>query len=146
MANLVISTFPDGTYDLEYGQANFLSFIKTSKMTTAFNESIKHDIGLSVTVRSTIPALYYDFGFTGGMIVWGILCGILEIICLNIRNKGTLFSLLLFSTCATIPFQSPIGGVFVLAMPSFEWLLLLWLLRKHIFNRYKSDIIPYTIN
>ncbi len=143
MANLVLNTFPTGTYDLEYGQANFMSFIKTSEMTKSFNASIKDDIGLSVTVRSTIPALYYDFGYTGGIIMWGILCGLLEWICLNLRDKGTLFSLLLFSVCAIIPFQSPIGGVFVLAMPSFEWLFLLWILRKYIFTNYIPKLIPY---
>lgn len=143
MANIVMNTFPEGTYPLEYGNANFLQFLKQSPMTSRFNESIKDNIALSVTVRSNIPSLYYDFGFYGGMIAWGIICGLLEAFCLSLRHKGTLFSILLFGTCAVIPFQSPVGSVFVLAMPSFEWLLLLWLFRGKIFNRFNPETIPY---
>ena len=145
MANLVMNTFPDGTYPLEYGQANFMQFIKTSDMTEKFNNSIKDDIGLSVTVKSTIPALYYDYGFWGGMIMWGVLCGLLELICLNLQLKGTFFSIILFCTLAVIPFQSPVGSVFVLAMPSFEWIVLLWITRKYIFSKFEPDTIPYKL-
>lgn len=145
MANLVMETFPDGTYPLEFGQANFLQFIKTSEMTERFNNSIKDNIGLSVTVRSTIPAMYYDYGFWGGMIMWGILCGILELLCLNLQMKGTFFSIIIFCTLAVIPFQSPVGSVFVLAMPSFEWIILLWITRKYIFSKFEPDTIPYRI-
>lgn len=145
MANLVMKTFPDGTYPLEYGQANFMQFIKTSDMTEKFNNSIKDNIGLSVTVRSTIPALYYDYGFWGGIIMWGVLCGILELLCLNLQMKGTFFSIILFCTLAVIPFQSPVGSVFVLAMPSFEWIVLMWLTRKYIFSKFEPDTIPYRI-
>lgn len=143
MANIVMNTFPEGTYPLEYGGANFLQFIKESPMTNRFSESIKDNIALTVTVRSTIPALYYDFGYLGGMIAWGVICGLLEALCLSLRHKGTLFSILLFGTCATIPFQSPVGSVFVLAMPSFEWLLLLWLFRGKIFSKFNPETIPY---
>ncbi len=143
MANIVMNTFSEGTYPLEYGNANFLQFIKESPMTKRFNESIKDNIALTVTVRSTIPALYYDFGYFGGMIAWGVMCGLLEAFCLSLRHKGTLFGILLFGTCATIPFQSPVGSIFVLAMPSFEWLLLLWLFRGKIFNKFNPETIPY---
>ena len=142
MANRVMNTFPEGSYSLEYGQANFLNFIQTSPMTMRFNDSIKDNIALTVTVRSSIPALYYDFGYIGGMIMWGILCGILEIICLKLEKKGTLFSIITFGTCAVIPFQAPVGSVFALATPSFEWILLLCLLRNHIFKSFNSNLIP----
>ncbi|MBD5367558.1 MAG: oligosaccharide repeat unit polymerase [Bacteroides sp.] len=141
VSNIVLSMYPDGSYPLEYGQASIFNSISPSNMTTKFKDAIKDDIGLSVTVRSCIPALYYDFGFWGGMIMWGVLCGILELICLRIQFKGTLFSILWFCTLADLPFQSPIAPPFLLAFPAFEWLLLLWLLRKYIFVNYNPKVV-----
>lgn len=134
MANMVLRQYPPDSFNLEYGKANFLQSWIESPMTKNFSKSIEYDIGLSVTVKSTIPTLYYDFGYWGGMIMWGVFCAIMELICLNIRNTNSFVGIFTFGTLAMIPYQSPIGSVFVLSIPVFEWLILIYIFRRKLFD------------
>ena len=61
MSNVVFNQFPVDTYNWEYGACEFLSQFVESPMSKKFKESISGDIGMSVTVKSAIPSLYYDF-------------------------------------------------------------------------------------
>ena len=134
MANMVMTQYPQGTYPLEYGKSEFLQKWIPSPMAQKFAASIEDDIALSVTVKSTIPYLYYDWGYIGGIFMWGIYAFILEVICISLLKKKTIFSLLIFVQLAQLLFQSPIGNIFIFAVPVFQWLIILYLLRKYIFK------------
>ena len=134
MTNMVLERYPDGTFDLEYGASNFLSQWVESPMKQRFKDSISHDIGLSVTVRSTIPPLYYDFGYIGAIIAWGIICFILELSCMNLMYTNNIVGVILFGTLSIINFQSPVFEVIQIAMPSLEWILILFFFRNRLFK------------
>ena len=134
MANMVMKEYPPGTYPLEYGKSEFLQKWIPSPMTTKFAKSIEDNIALSVTVKSTIPYLYYDWGYAGGFIMWGVYAFILEIICIALIKKRTIFALLIFVQLSQLLFQSPIGNIFIYAVPVFQWLLIIYLFRKFIFR------------
>ena len=134
MANMVMTQYPSGTYPLEYGKSEFLQKWIPSPMAQKFAKSIEDDIALSVTVKSAIPYLYYDWGYTGGIIMWGVYAFILEIICISLIKKRTIFALLIFVQLSQLLFQSPIGNIFIFAVPVFQWLIIIYLLRKYIFK------------
>ena len=134
MTNMVLSQYPVGSYDLEYGRSEFLYLWFGSPMADRFNESISHNIGLSVTVKSSLPFLYYDFGFIGGIIMWGVFCFILEYLCTQLNSSKTIVRLLLFGILSQMLFQSPIFPIFSLYTPSLEWILLIYLFRRQIFR------------
>lgn len=134
MTNMVLSQYPAGSYDLEYGRSEFLYLWLGSPMADRFNESISHNMGLSVTVKSSLPFLYYDFGFIGGIIMWGIYCFILEYLCTQLNPSKTIVRLLLFGILSQMLFLSPIFPIFSLYIPSLEWILLIYLFRKQIFR------------
>ena len=134
MANMVMTQYPPSTYPLEYGKSEFLQKWIPSPMSQKFAASIEDDIALSVTVKSAIPYLYYDWGYIGGIFMWGIYAFILEVICISLLKKKTIFSLLIFVQLAQLLFQSPIGNIFIFAVPVFQWLVILYLLRKYIFK------------
>lgn len=134
MTNMVLSQYPAGSYDLEYGRSEFLYLWLGSPMADRFNESISHNIGLSVTVKSSLPFLYYDFGYMGGIIMWGIFCFILEYLCTYLNPHKTIIRLLLFGILSQMLFQSPIFPIFSLYTPSLEWILLIYLFRRQIFR------------
>ena len=134
MANMVMTQYPPSTYLLEYGKSEFLQKWIPSPMSQKFEASIEDDIALSVTVKSAIPYLYYDWGYIGGIFMWGIYAFILEVICISLLKKKTIFSLLIFVQLAQLLFQSPIGNIFIFAVPVFQWLVILYLLRKYIFK------------
>lgn len=133
MTNLVIKTFPEGSYDYELGLSTLAQAFIQSPMSQKFAKIISHDIGLSVTVKSIMPYLYYDFGFWGGALFWGVICFLLEYICITLKYKGSIISILLFCQLTGLLFQSPVGHVFSINMPAFEWLLIIYLLRKKLF-------------
>lgn len=134
MANMVMMQYPPGTYPLEYGKSEFLQKWIPSPMTQKFARSIEDNVALSVTVKSAIPYLYYDWGYTGGFIMWGVYAFILEVICISLIKKKTIFSLLIFVQLSQLLFQSPIGNIFIFAVPVFQWLIIIYLLRKLIFK------------
>ena len=134
MANMVLSQYPTGSFPLEYGTAEFLGSWKSSPMTRKFATSIEHDRALSVTVKSAIPSLYYDWGYDGGVIAWGVYAFVLELICILLLNGSSIFALLLFVQLTKLLFESPIGTIFAYAVPVFEWLLILYLFRRYIFK------------
>ena len=139
MTNMVLTSYPPGSFDLELGKSEFLSPWIKSPMAERFNESISYDVGLSVTVKSSMPSLYYDFGYAGGIIMWGVFCFFIELFCLIQRYKrATIIGILLFGQLAILLFQAPIFPVFALNTPSFEWILLLCLFRKKIFANIKN--------
>lgn len=134
MANMVMTQYPPGMYPLEYGKSEFLQKWIPSPMTQKFAASIEDDLALSVTVKSAIPYLYYDWGYTGGVFMWGVYAFIIEIICISLIRRKTIFALLIFVQLTQLLFQSPIGNIFIYAVPVFQWLIIIYLLRKYIFK------------
>lgn len=134
MTNIVLEQFPEGTYNYEYGKSTLFQKFIESPMTKRFSDSISHDIGLSVTVKSIMPYLYYDFGFIGGAIFWGIICFVLEYTCIRLKYRLSVFSILLFCQLSEMLFQSPVGHIFNINMPVFEWLIILYFFRKRLFG------------
>ena len=102
-------------------------------MVGRFANSIADDIGLSVTVKSIMPNLYYDFGLIGGAVFWGIICFLGEICCIRLKYSLHIIGLFLYGTLSTMFFQAPVGNVFALYTPTFEWIFLLYIFRKQIF-------------
>ena len=135
ITNMVLKQYPPGTYDLEYGRSEFLISWISSPMSNRFNESISDNIGLSVTVKSSLPYLYYDFGFWGGIVMWGIFCFILEYICLKLKYTKTIIDILLFGQLSQLLFQSPIFPVFPINIPPLEWILILYIFRQSLFGK-----------
>lgn len=134
MTNMVLSQYPPGSYDLEYGRSEFLFPFLGSPMAKRFQESIAYDLGLSVTVKSAMPYIYYDYGFIGGIIMWGIICFLIECICIKLKYKPYILCLLLFGQLSYLLFQTPVGHIFSVNTPAFEWLILIYLFRKWIFR------------
>lgn len=134
MTNMVLSQYPQGSYEMEYGKSTFLSSFITSPMNDKFKESISHDIGLRVTVRSIMPHLYYDYGFWGGAVAWGIICFMIESIWIRLKYSNKIISILLLGTFSFILFQAPIGNIFALNTPVFEWIIIIYILRKYVFK------------
>lgn len=133
MTNIVFNTFPEGSFSYEYGKSTLLQPMVQSPMAQKFTQSISYDAGLSVTVRSIMPYLYYDFGFWGGVVFWGIICFTLEFVCIVLKYKSTIFSILLFCQFSGLLFQSPIGNVFSINMPAFEWLFVIFVFKDKLF-------------
>jgi len=138
MTNMVLQQYPPGSYNLEYGKCEFLSQWIDSPMIIRFKKSIAHDPGLSVTVKSAMPNLYYDFGYTGGIIIWGVLCFLLELTCLRLKNKRSIIGIMLFGLLTSILFQAPIGAVFNNNIVNLEWLFIIYLFRKPLFGSIKG--------
>ena len=134
MTNMVLSQYPPGSYPLEYGKSEFLFPFISSPMAKQFQKSISYDIGLSVTVKSIMPYIYYDYGFIGGIIMWGIVCFMIEYFCIRLKYRQTLPKLLLFGQLSYLLFQTPVGHIFSVSTPAFEWLLLIYIFRKWIFK------------
>jgi oligosaccharide repeat unit polymerase len=139
MTNMVLKQFPETTFPYEYGMSTLLGGVVQSPMATRFVNSISHDIGLSVTVKSTMPYLYYDFGFVGGAIFWGFICFFIELFCIRLKYSASIIGLFLFGTLSTILFETPVGHIFSTNTPRFEWILLFFIFRKYIFGN-TSDI------
>lgn len=134
ITNIVLTQFPINSFDLEYGRSEFLSLWIGSPMADKFSELISNDIGLSVTVESSLPSLYYDYGFIGGIIMWGVFCFIIEYFCIRLKRSNTIIGILLFGQLSQMLFQAPIFPIFSLNTPSFEWILLLYIFRRYIFG------------
>lgn len=133
MTNIMLNTFPEGSYNYEYGKSTLLQPFVQSPMTQKFAKSISYDIGLSVTVKSIMPYLYYDFGFWGGAIFWGVICFIVEYLCIMLKYRNSVLAVLLFCLLSGLLFQSPVGQVFIVNVPAFEWLIFLFVFRRKIF-------------
>lgn len=133
MTNIVLNTFPEGSYSYEYGKSTLLQPLVQSPMAQRFAQSISYDIGLSVTVKSIMPYLYYDFGFWGGAIFWGAICFIVEYLCIMLKYRNSILAVLLFCLLSGLLFQSPVGHVFSVNMPAFEWLIILFAFRRKLF-------------
>lgn len=146
MTNMVMMQYPENTYELEYGKATMLQGIVSSPMINNFAKSISDNIGLSVTVKSIMPNLYYDFGILGGAIFWGILCLVIEYCCIRMKYNNTVFGIILFGQLSILLFQSPVGNVFSLNLPSFEWLLIIYLFRKRLFGNCIDEELNLTNN
>lgn len=134
ITNMVLSQYPPGTFNLEYGKSEFLSNFINSPMMQKFNESIEHNIGLLVTVKSVMPNLYFDFGFWGGIIMWGIFCFFIEFICIWLKYRAKIIPLLFIGVLSLFMFQSPITNIFSLNVPRLEWIIIIYLFRKRIFR------------
>lgn len=134
MSNMVLNQYPPGSFELEYGKSEFLGQFTASPMGQKFYGSISDDVALAVTVQSAIPPLYYDFGYYGGILMWGIFCFIIELWAIRLLSTRKILGVLLFVQISLLFFLAPMFGVFSMYMPTFEWLLLLYLFRKGIFG------------
>ena len=133
MTNMVLDNFPEGTYNYEYGKSTLLQSFIQSPMALRFAQSISYNIGLSVTVKSIMPCLYYDFGFWGGAIFWSIICFVVEYFSIKLKYQNSILSMLLLCLLSGLLFQSPIGNVFTVNMPAFEWLIIIFMFREKLF-------------
>ena len=138
ITNMVLKQYPVGSYELEYGKSEFFSSWFESPMEKRFDKSISYDIGLSVTVKSSLPFLYYDFGFSGGILAWGIICFLLEYICIRLISVRKIIGILLFGQLSCFLFQAPVFPIFSLNLPSMEWILLLYIFRRFVFRNIKN--------
>lgn len=134
MANLALERYRPGTFDIEYGGATFLQTWVSSPMAERYKQSMADNIGLSVTVKSMIPNWYFDFGYWGGIVMWGVLCFLLESLCLEMRHKNTFLGILIFAMSAQILFQAPIGNIIFALMPTIEWLVVIAILNRWLFG------------
>lgn len=134
ITNIVYNTFPEGTYNYEYGRSTLLQGVIQSPMAQKFAKSISHDIGLSVTVKSIMPYLYYDFGFWGGAMFWSLICFTLEYICIRLKYRSNIISILLFGQLSSLLFQAPVGSIFANNTPVFYWLIIIYMCRNRIFS------------
>lgn len=134
MMNIVYNTFNEGTFSYEYGKSTLLQGIVDSPMAQRFAQSISHDIGLSVTVKSIMPYLYYDFGFWGGAAFWGVICFCIEYVCIMLKYRNTIISILVFCLLSGILFQAPVGAIFANNTPVFYWIIILFIFRNRIFD------------
>lgn len=134
MTNIVYNTFQEGTYSYEYGKSTLLQGIVDSPMAQKFAQSISHDIGLSVTVKSIMPYLYYDFGFWGGAAFWGMICFSIEYICIRLKYSKSIISIFIFCLLSGILFQAPVGAIFANNTPVFYWIIILYIFRNRIFD------------
>ena len=139
MTNIVFNTFQEGSYNYEYGRSTFLQWFVDSPMVQKFAQSISHDIGLSVTVKSIMPYLYYDFGFWGGAVFWGITCFALEYICIKLKYSSTVVSILLFGLLSDMFFQAPVGAIFSNNTPNLLWLIIIYTFRNRLFQESITD-------
>lgn len=134
MSNMVLTQYPPGTYELEYGTSQFLTQFKKSPMEQKFKNSISYDRGLAVTVRSFMPPLYYDFGYIGGVFMWGIICFIIELISIKLMATRKVLGILWFVLLSQMLFLTPIFEIFAVNMPTFEWLIIMAFFSKALFN------------
>lgn len=132
MADIALKKFKQESFELEYG-ANTLFPFGERHMANKFDQRTDHNY--RVVVKSMIPPMYYDFGYQGALMFWGVLCFVLELICLNLRYTHSIFGVLLSCYLSTILFSSPIGTITIMAIPVLEWLLIIYLCRKQIFIR-----------
>ena len=130
ITNMVLLQYPSGSYELEYGRSEFLSYFIGSPMMDHFNESISNDIGLMVTVKSIMPNLYFDYGLYGGAVMWGFFCFMMEYVCIRLKYSQNIVKLLLFAVLAQMMFQAPITNIFSLNTPRFEWIILISAIRQ----------------
>ena len=134
MTNMVLEQYPEDCYNYEYGKSTLAQAFILSPMSQKFSKSISHDLGLSVTVKSIMPYLYYDFGFCGGALFWGLLCFFIEYVCIRLKYNCTVIGILLFGQLSFLLFQSPVGHIFAVYTPVFEWLIILYVFRKKLFR------------
>lgn len=90
---------------------------------------------LSVTVPSHMPYLYFDYEFWGGIVMWGIICFIIESIATRLRNGNSIINICLFMLLTRLFFSTPIGSCFMGLVPAFEWLIILYLFRNRLFQQ-----------
>ena len=135
---MVLTQYPPGSYNLEYGRSEFLFPFLGSPMAKKFQESIAYNIGLSVTVKSVMPYIYYDYGFWGGVVMWGVTCFLLEYICIRLKYRKSIMGILLFGQLTYLLFQAPVGHIFSVNTPVFEWFIIIFIFRRLIFANIKN--------
>lgn len=138
MTNLVLKQYPEGTYNYEWGKSTLLQYYLPSPMNNKFQKSISHDVGLSVTVQSIMPSLYYDFGLWGGAVFYGFICFIIEYICIRLKYQRNIVSILMLGSLSFLLFQAPVGNVFVIYTPLFMWLIVIFIYSKILFTPPRS--------
>lgn len=134
MTNMIFNQYPPGSFELEYGKSEFLRQFIESPMDQKFYSTIADDGGLSSMVQSAIPPLYYDFGYYGGILMWGVFCFIIEFMTIKLLSTQKLLGILLFVQLSQLLFLVPIFDVFSVNMQTFEWLLIIYFFRRPIFR------------
>lgn len=139
MSDIILRKYKPGSFEHELGN-NTVFLHNESKMAKRFNAETNNRY--KVVVKSVIPPLYYDFGYEGGILFWGMLCFVLEFICLRNRYTKNLIGCLLFCSLSYILYQAPIGNVIRMSIPMLEWLLIIFIFRKYVFRNIHG-IKPY---
>lgn len=138
VSNIVMTMYPDGTFPLEYGQCEFLHNWNPSSMKTRYFSDISDNIGLTVTVTSTIPALYFDFGYKGGFLMWGVFSFLIEWLCLYMLNKNKILAFFVAVQLTRMMYQAPIGEIFSMSISTAEWFIILYIFREPLFTMPES--------
>ena len=130
ITNLTLSAIPEGSFTPELGKCEFLAkWIETTNL-KKLNKIKQVDIMTSVTVPSALPFLYLDFGFWGGIFMWGVFCFLIERGAQLAKIRNNIFAIFIFLELTKLLFQSPIGNIFTMEVPVIEWLIILYILRK----------------
>lgn len=135
ITNYIMQKYPDGSFDYEYGRCQFLQKWFGSPMWEKYQRSISNDIMMQVTVCSTMPFLYFDFGVQGGIVMWGVLCFLVESMATKLRQRSSIASIFLFLIVVRFFFAAPIGSCVSSVLPMLQWLIIIYLLRKQLFPR-----------
>ena len=106
-----------------YGKSTLAQALFCLQWSQKFSKSISHDLGLSVTVKSIMPYLYYDFGFCGGALFLGdYFVFFIEYVCIRLKYNCTVIGILLFGQLSFLLFQSPVGHIFCCFIHQFFWM------------------------
>lgn len=129
VSDMVLSRNPPDSYELEMGGAEFLIQFKNSTMTDKYERYVENDPYLYCIVTSSIPSLYYDFGYWGGIVMWGIFCCLFEMICTGLIYTKSILGLMVFNSFAVKLFEAPIFSIFPPLVIVLEWCAVILLLR-----------------
>lgn len=81
-----------------------------------------------------MPNLYYDFGFKGGVIIWGVVCFFMEYFCIRLKYSRSIIGILLYGLLAYSFLLSPVFNIFAIYTPYIEWIILIYIFRKFLFR------------
>lgn len=130
MTNLVFSEFPKNSFKLEYGRSEFLSKWIGSPMLNKYYDSVENSPALRATVFSSMPPLYFDFGFFGGLFMWGVFCFFIEYFALKLKGNTSIIGAVVFIELSKMLFQAPVGQIFYMETPAFLWLMIFFIINK----------------
>ncbi len=143
ITNMTLAQIPEGSFTPELGKCEFLTKWIDSPNLKKFDEMKSVDIGIQVTVSSSLPYLYLDYGFWGGILMWGVFCCLIEWGALSMKYTNSILGIFFFLELSKLLYQSPIGAVFQMEIPVVEWLIILYVFRKHLHLTLPKTSIKY---